>query len=200
MSWREPFTGWNTTVSPQESDFNRIEGNTEYLKDAVDTEVTDRESAITSEASARESADNSEASARESADNVINARTPQSYKTTDSIILAGLTLTGPLILDTTPSTGTTSSVGGAGYLYFNGNGLYDFSLIIEASGSSTATTSGGIEKLINGVWAKVAGHSNSTITTSKGGIAQSVISSGSNIRVYASGSLTRSVKAFYQKY
>ena len=94
MSWREPFTGWNTTVSPQESDFNRIEGNTEYLKDAVDTEVTDRESAITSEASARESADNSEASARESADNVINARTPQSYKTTDSPTFASMTVNG----------------------------------------------------------------------------------------------------------
>jgi len=96
MSWREPFTGWNTTVSPQESDFNRIEGNTEYLKDAVDTEVTDREAA----------------------DNVINARTPQSYKTTDDVIFNNISANGTitdkngrevLALETEYKTTTTSA-------------------------------------------------------------------------------------------
>lgn len=36
MSWIDPVLDWNTTRAPTEADLNRIEGNTNYLKDSVD--------------------------------------------------------------------------------------------------------------------------------------------------------------------
>ena len=41
MSWITPTTTWSDSDTPQPSDFNRIEGNTDYLKDAVDSNDSD---------------------------------------------------------------------------------------------------------------------------------------------------------------
>lgn len=60
MSWITPTTTWSDSDVPQPSDFNRIESNTDYLKDEVDSNDSDilsNASAISTEESARASAD-----------------------------------------------------------------------------------------------------------------------------------------------
>ena len=113
MSWIEPFTEWNDGYTQQPSDMNRIEGNTDYLKDAVDTEISDRAAAINSEASTRAAADTAEASTRAAADTALSSRatsletkTPQSYKTTDAVTFSGIYLAGALSPTSAPVTGS----------------------------------------------------------------------------------------------
>ena len=48
MSWIDAYLTWTDSDTPTPSDFNRIEGNTDYLKDSVDTEISDRASADSS--------------------------------------------------------------------------------------------------------------------------------------------------------
>ena len=94
MSWIEPFIAWNDKYTQQPSDMNRIEGNTAYLKDAVDTEISDRAAAINSEASTRSAAD----TALSNRITPIEAWTNQGVNTTSSPSFAGLAVSGTTIL------------------------------------------------------------------------------------------------------
>jgi hypothetical protein len=71
MAWIQPELAWTAEDIPSPSDFNRIEGNEDYLKTALDLEVVNRGLAVTAEGVARASADstlqtniNNEAAAR----------------------------------------------------------------------------------------------------------------------------------------
>jgi hypothetical protein len=55
--WILPKIDWTGNSGPLPSDLNRMEGNAQYLKDALANEITDRESAIEAEAAARVAAD-----------------------------------------------------------------------------------------------------------------------------------------------
>lgn len=62
MSYQTPNTSWSDSDVPTPADFNRMEGNTEYLKDAVDSNYSDilsNASSITSVASDLTSANTS---------------------------------------------------------------------------------------------------------------------------------------------
>lgn len=52
-SWIEPELDWNADDSPVPSDFIRVEGDIEYLKDAIDAEIGNRGEAVSQEATAR---------------------------------------------------------------------------------------------------------------------------------------------------
>jgi len=41
MEWQTPKTNWATGDIPVADDFNRIEGNTQYLKDEIDSHLAD---------------------------------------------------------------------------------------------------------------------------------------------------------------
>lgn len=41
MAWIQPFLNWVAGMIPTKDDFNRIEGNTQYLKDEIDTQTAD---------------------------------------------------------------------------------------------------------------------------------------------------------------
>lgn len=66
--WEIPKTDWSySTAGPTGNDLDRIEGNTDYLKDAVDKEVVDRAAAVTGETNARNAAIAAEVTARNAA-------------------------------------------------------------------------------------------------------------------------------------
>ena len=48
MAWQTPKTNWATGDIPVADDFNRIEGNTQYLKDEIDSHLADNVRHITS--------------------------------------------------------------------------------------------------------------------------------------------------------
>ncbi|WP_352420725.1 hypothetical protein [Proteiniborus sp.] len=43
MAWIQPFLNWVAGMIPTKDDFNRIEGNTQYLKDEIDTQMAELE-------------------------------------------------------------------------------------------------------------------------------------------------------------
>jgi hypothetical protein len=75
MAWIQPELAWTAEDIPSPSDFNRIEGNEDYLKTALDAEIVNRGLAVTAEGVARAAADstlqtniNTEAGTRASQD------------------------------------------------------------------------------------------------------------------------------------
>jgi len=107
MSWIEPFTEWNDGYTQQPSDMNRIEGNTDYLKDAVDTEISDRASAISSEASTRAAAD----TILGNRITPIEAWTNQGVNTTSSPAFTALTVNGLVTFDDLRTDGELGATG-----------------------------------------------------------------------------------------
>jgi hypothetical protein len=57
MAWIQPELAWTAEDIPSASDFNRIEGNTDYLKTGLDAEIVARAAADTAETNARIAAD-----------------------------------------------------------------------------------------------------------------------------------------------
>ena len=42
MAWQTPKTNWQAADAPLPDDFNRIEGNTQYLKDEIDSHLAEK--------------------------------------------------------------------------------------------------------------------------------------------------------------
>ena len=88
MSWITPTTIWTDSDTPQPSDFNRIEGNTDYLKDSVDNNDSD----ILSNASTISTHTSEIASSGASVTVLNGTGTPQGVGTTNSPTFAAMTV------------------------------------------------------------------------------------------------------------
>ena len=106
MSWITPTTIWTDSDTPQPSDFNRIEGNTDYLKDSVDNNDSDILSNASSIASVETAVSNNDSDIASNASTIASntssvivlngTGTPQGGGTTNSPTFGGVTLNGIL--------------------------------------------------------------------------------------------------------
>ena len=96
MSWITPTETWTDSRTPQPSDFNRIEGNTDYLKDSVDNNDSDILSNASSIASVETAVSNNDSDIASSGASitVLNGTgTPQGVGTTSSPVFNDIQMT-----------------------------------------------------------------------------------------------------------
>ncbi len=135
-SWVTPVIIWPATRAPETGDFERIEGNTDYLKDRVDATDTSLASSDVNIATntaniATNTADiasntSSIASNSSRVTTLEGSGSIQGVGTTNSPTFGGVTLTGTLLPKTSPSSGSWVVTGGLPYVI--PRGIYQVAL------------------------------------------------------------------------